>query len=467
MAKEPVIKSQSESLSEFIWRPEPAAAAWLQSALADAMKPLPWTVGFANRLRQHAGVRIIDLVETVFLSASSNRLRSAIEAGWIESPLLNGTLPSVHSYRHPGGLFPTIAIHHELAEEEIEISIRVEFVSDFLATNDLARPIDGRPWAPYRRAVVESAKGKAIFSVAERHGRLGFDTSNGPDVSEVVEVFETFMTRRRDFDSDDEAMQYTNELVDKGIARIGRDYACDRFFAAERMYWQKRNLAARIQKGRQDRFGIGWANHDHHTYRSSRNQFKALVSLWEKLGFYCRERFYAGVEAGWGAQVMEQPITGLVTFNDVDLSPEELAGDFSHDGLVDQNELKTIGLWCGLHGEAVHSAGMHHLEGTFDFDALRDQLESQAGIRTMKPFTDFPYLKQAFTEGERWPVKEERLQRLIKQNLISREQADSFRKNGAIGSHLENLERNEGFKGFNQKGVSKIIAATDPRRQTI
>ena len=36
---------------------------------------------------------------------------------------------------------------------------------------------------------------------------------------------------------------------------------------------------------------------------------------------------------------------------------------------------------------------------------------------------------------------------------------------GAIGSHLENLERNEGFKGFNQTGVSEIIAATDPRKQ--
>ena len=35
----------------------------------------------------------------------------------------------------------------------------------------------------------------------------------------------------------------------------------------------------------------------------------------------------------------------------------------------------------------------------------------------------------------------------------------------ALGSHLENLERNDGFKGFNQQGVSDIIARTDPRRQ--
>ena len=34
---------------------------------------------------------------------------------------------------------------------------------------------------------------------------------------------------------------------------------------------------------------------------------------------------------------------------------------------------------------------------------------------------------------------------------------------GAVGSHLENLERNDGFKGFNQTGVTEIIKETDPR----
>src|SRR5439155_6111677 len=94
-----------------------------------------------------------------------------------------------------------------------------------------------------------------------------------------------------------------------------------------------------------------------------------------------------------------------------------------------------------------------------------DQLERDAGVRTMKPFTDFPFLRQAFTEGERWPVAEPRLQRALAAGYITPEQADQFRVQGAIGSHLENLERNEGFKGFNQTGVSEIIAATDPRKQ--
>ena len=122
------------------------------------------------------------------------------------------------------------------------------------------------------------------------------------------------------------------------------------------------------------------------------------------MGFQCRERFYAGREAGWGAQVMQQSNCGLVVFADVDLSAEEITGDFAHQPLPPRDELGTVGLWCALHGESFLQAGMHHLECQFDFDAARDQLAA-AGIETMAPFTDFPFLKQAFTQGEMWPVE--------------------------------------------------------------
>jgi hypothetical protein len=107
---------------------------------------------------------------------------------------------------------------------------------------------------------------------------------------------------------------------------------------------------------------------------------------------------------------------------------------------------------------------MHHLECRFDYALLREQLAIQ-GVNTMKPFSDFPFLKQAFTEGERWPVRRERASRLLQGRLIDEKQFDEFVSHGAIGSHLENLQRKGGFKGFNQKSVSVIIEATDPRKQ--
>jgi hypothetical protein len=189
-----------------------------------------------------------------------------------------------------------------------------------------------------------------------------------------------------------------------------------------------------------------------------------LIATLEQMGFHCRERFYAGREAGWGAQVLEQPECRVVIFADVDLSPEELTGDFAHEALEERDELGTVGLWCELHGEAFLEAGMHHLECQFDFNAAREQL-SAAGVETMAPFTDFPFLRQAFTRGEMWPVNPKRIEQLVSEGRISAEQADRFRREGALGSHLEILERNDGYKGFNQTGVSEIIARTDPRRE--
>ncbi len=74
------------------------------------------------------------------------------------------------------------------------------------------------------------------------------------------------------------------------------------------------------------------------------------------------------------------------------------------------------------------------------------------------------YLKQAFTRGEMWPVDERRIERLLADKWITLEQAARFRSEGVLGSHLEILERNGGYKGFNQTGISEIITRTDPRR---
>jgi len=81
----------------------------------------------------------------------------------------------------------------------------------------------------------------------------------------------------------------------------------------------------------------------------------------------------------------------------------------------------------------------------------------------MKPFSNFPYLKQSFTQGERWRVDKDRVRNLLEKKLISRDQMRRFMKDGATGSHLELIERNHGFKGFNQEAVSDIIKRTDPR----
>jgi hypothetical protein len=453
----------ADPLNDFQWTPQPEAEALLLELVGECLRAVPWAARFAERLSAEAGVRFHDCVGHIALPANDAVRARAEAAGWVWDFAEDG----MEVYVQPKGMFPAIVFGYS----DREVAIKVESVADFASVHDLQLDILGEPLSDVRvatvaRAASGGAGGRWELAVIERHGSRSFALPGAAPFHAIARLrhLEAFRTRKRDFADEAEGYQHASNLIDAAIKELGVSLTCDLFFAAEREFWMKRNTAARVQYARQARLGIGWANHDHHTYRCSRANFTGLVAIWEKLGFKLRERYHAGAQAGWGAQILEQPDTGIITFNDVDLSPEELFQDFAHEPIGPMPKLNTVGLWCALHGDSFLEAGMHHLECMFDFEGLRKQLESDAGIKTMKPFTDFPHLRQAFTEGERWKVGEGRLESLIKAGHVTAEQAKGFRETGALGSHLENLERNAGFKGFNQKGVSEIIAATDARK---
>jgi hypothetical protein len=407
------------------------------------------------------GTRLADWVDHLVVPSGDAIAREAAGVGY---ELDHGT----GAWRHPGGMFPPLVpasrpTHGDLGSG---VAIKVEDVDFFLQTHGLANKVTplGTLGGPLRSALAESTNGIG-FWIVERHGNNDFihPPVTAPKIAAAEHHFQRFKTRRRKFDPPADGFAHAQQLIREAQSDIGLDWATDRFFAAERIYWQSRNHAAQAQYARQQRLGLGWANHDHHTYRSSREHFGELIATLELLGFECRERFYAGREAGWGAQVLEQHRCGLCVFADVDLSPDEVAQDFAHHPLAKRDELGTVGLWCALHGEAFLDAGMHHLEAQFHFDAAREQLQ-QSGIGSMKPFTDLPFLRQAFTAGEMWPVESSRIDRLLTAGRITTEQGEKFRREGALGSHLEVLQRDEGYKGFNQTGISDIISRTDPRR---
>jgi hypothetical protein len=68
-------------------------------------------------------------------------------------------------------------------------------------------------------------------------------------------------------------------------------------------------------------------------------------------------------------------------------------------------------------------------------------------------------------DGERWPLEPGRVQAALAAGAITRQQADVLVRSKTIGSHLEILQRDEGYKGFNKAGISEIIRQTDPRRR--
>lgn len=415
----------------------------------------------ADRMRDDTGTDFYEWVDHLVLGPDHAAELQAV--GLV--PEATAAPAGTTVFHHPKAMMPRVLLRSDGGREGLpsSLAIRPEGLDDFAARQRAAGPIEGRDGARYRRQVVAVENDLTLLAV-DRLGYRGFEFAEPlPGFAAAVkEARELFRTRRRDFADDSEGVRHAQAVLAQALSLVPRDVACELFFAEERRFWEGRNHAARVQKARQDRLGLGWGNHDHHTFRCSRRLFPDLVQFLEQLGLHKRERFYAGAEAGWGAQVMESTTVGIVVFADVDLRPEEVNGDFATQRLPDNDRLGTVGLWCALHGDSFLQAGMHHLEARFDFDRLRDQL-AQAGVATMKPFSDFPFLRQAFTAGERWTVSPTRLGRLLEGNFITVGQAETFLRDGAIGSHLENLQRKGGFKGFNQQAVSVIIAATDPR----
>lgn len=448
-----------ETRSPFQWERQPKAENLILEILHEASDINPAIPKLSDELLHKTNTRLFDWLDHVFIAESVQMLKKLRDAGFEQQG--NG---SQHLYSHPGAQLPRVLIHPS-KEIKVGIAVSVDSIADFLMVRGEHRQIEGSLFGNVRHAFYSLEEGSALW-VIERRGTSTIHPSqeNGSIISTYFDALEKWMTRSRPLVNEDQAMHETILLAQALIEEVGQHRAAWTVMEGERRYWQSRNIAGQVQKNRQDSLGMGWANHDHHTFRSSRRHFNQLVHLFELLGFHCRERFYAGEEAGWGAQVMENPICRLVLFLDVDLAPGEIANDFAHEPLPELDQLGTVGLWCALHGDSILKAGMHHLEAQFMFEELTEGLVHR-GIKMMSPFSSFPHLKQAFTVGENWHVDPARVKELIKQGKITREQGDHFLYQGAIGSHLENLQRREGFKGFNQKNVSLIIKKTDPRLQ--
>ncbi len=448
------------------WTTWPQAEALIEGHLDRFLASHNPARRLAADMERYTSTRLFDWLDHLILRGDQRLIARIRSTGFVPEAAETGA--GVALFRHPGALLPRLAIRPGNHEPTVlGIAIKVDSIADFLGTHGIQAPVRGSVLSPFRVATLWPEGEQAVLAV-ERRGYRGLVPQRRPTdyAARFLAARERWPTRPRTTEDAESGMAHTLELARRLVREVGRDTAAWIVFEVERDYWQRRNWAGQLQKARQDRLGLGWANHDHHTFRSSRSTFVTLVAVMEALGFVCRERYYAGDEAGWGAQVMEQPHCGLVAFLDVDLLPHETAIDFAHESLPETDQLGTVGLWCALHGESILGAGMHHLEAQFDFDRLRADL-ARLGIDTMKPFSDSHHLRQAFTRGERWAVDPARIERLCASGRITEEQFQTFLTNGAIGSHLENLQRREGYKGFNQQNVSAIIKETDPRRQIV
>ena len=418
----------------------------------------------AKRMQEEASVRFFDWIDHMIVPKVDNIEETLVELRYRkDTELVSPEIPEdTIVYIHPESIFFPVLVSEGSRKE---IAIKPDVLDHFVQMYGKDCKIEGEIYEAFRRAEIHSEKG-FVLSAVERRGYAGFTSDSGfgaGDTDDYVDTQDSFYGRIRYFDRDDEGLEHTLSVVLERVSLLGKSRACDAFFRAERRYWESRERTGQIHRNRQDRMGLGWGNHDHHAYRSSRENFPKIITILEALGFEKREQFFAGTKAGWGAQVLEHPICNIVIFADVDISEEERDTDFTKKQMETLDTLGTVGMWVGLHGESMLQAGLHHLAARVDYESTRTTLPDYCAA-AISPFSYFDFLKQSFTESDRRPVNSERLNSLLQQGHVSEDGMKKFLNRGAIGSHLEIIQREQGFKGFNQDSVTAIIHATDPRR---
>ena len=440
---------EHENYRDRAWAPQPVAEQALKHILRLADERSAFLRNYAKHLLEATGVRVRDIIDHIEIAKHDDLARLAA-AGWISD--------AEGVRRNPTGMFPPV-----LESTEFALWLRVESMDVFAAATGNVMNIDGLPHGPLRRAFVAREPGIAI-GIVERNGYAGFDVHDvSADLIRGARVhLNALKSRRREFDTVEAGLAHTEALVERAVADLGPHWACDLWLKAERDYWMRRCPSGHLQKQRQDAVGIGWANIDHHTYDGSRRHFQHTIRVLEKLGYELREMLYAGELAGWGSQVLEQPVIGSTIFADVDLAPEELTIDFAHDHLPELPKHRRAGLLSELLGESILEAGLNHVAGLYDQRSLRAQLERE-GLRFMTPFSDFPHLYQELTTGDWAAVDPRRVDALEAAGHIGAAEAESLRLDGSIVTHLENIERNDGYKGFNRDGIDSVLRKLDPR----
>ena len=379
-------------MEKFDWPLFSKAESFLQAQVDMFLNKSKAASTFADEIQQKTSTKIFDWIDHLVIPAEKADISDLLKLGFHESKIMEGAkILRVED----SVLFPVIL----KSDRASELAIKVDDIDAFRKVYAKQKNIQGQPNAGFRKIELSSESG-FLFSAIERRGSSGFSVEDNDDIDTYVEAFEALRSRKRTFILSTEGLLETEKLLKNYVKKIGEKRLADAFFRSERLYWESRNRAGTIQKSRQDKVGVGWGNVDHHTFRSSRINFAALIRIFELLGLKPRERFHAGAQAGWGAQILEDEDGRNVVFADVDLSEEEKEEDFAHKGLEPREQLGTVGLWVALHGESILEAGIHHLAARFRFDDLRADL-NELGVGMMKAFSNFPFLKQAFTEPEK------------------------------------------------------------------
>jgi hypothetical protein len=182
---------------EFDWSLCPAAADFAQKVVASFLERHRFAKDLAGRMLAETSTRFSDWIDHAVLPAADFNAQDLQALGYAESRIPQ-TPDGERSFRHGGScLFPLLLS----PKGRSEIALKPEELDHLLSALGLGAPAEGKPWAPFRRAVL-CADGGQVLSAVERRGGDGFAVCDGADGDDYAAVLGELSRRRRDFDSD-------------------------------------------------------------------------------------------------------------------------------------------------------------------------------------------------------------------------------------------------------------------------
>ena len=309
-------------------RPRPWSTEWSPSALEGNA----FAARLAERMRDETSTRFVDWVDHLVVADPPGLARRLHALGYARQAEPYAVGAPV--YAHPGGVFPRIAVADRATAPRCrEVAIKVESVAAFSRAHDLGLEIVGYPLGPYR--VGRVAGERTSLAVVERRGYLGFEPFPGELAREgrmqphaardALAARELWQGRRRRFDDDAEGFDAT-----EATARTASSSW------PARPTWpatsSSRSSATTGSRGtgprrsrRRGRTGSAWAGRTTTTTRSAARagSSRASSACSRRSASRSASGSTPGEHAGWGAQILEHPTTGIVIFADLDLAPDE------------------------------------------------------------------------------------------------------------------------------------------------
>ncbi|MBI5141733.1 MAG: hypothetical protein HZA20_06015 [Nitrospirae bacterium] len=376
----------------FVWEEYPETEAMVASLIREACEKSEEINRVTHQISSRTFSRISDWIESFTLSGA---LMYEIERLGYR---LWTTIYGQKIFIHPRGCFPALRVFPGPVQVVRGITLKIESLTVFRHLGGFYGELDGTPGSGYSRILLSDTGGTLLFAAEKNADMWMPEEMDSSGVQDIMEARELILKRRRAFDRGEDGWKYTERIINRVIGLVGRDRCASMFLDSERRIWEVCCPAAMALKSLHDKLGLGWGNHDHHVFRSSRKNFHHLIAIFELMGFGRRERFLRGADANeWGVQALEQPSIGAVALVELDASRDEMNDEILEGGL---DELKTpgvVGKWVGERGESIFGGYMHRLALRYDYDELRRNLPS-LGLDISEPYAGAPSVRQALMQ---------------------------------------------------------------------